>query len=609
MQIVTVSFEQITTNPVSGNLSIGIDDEYIVSDDKRILNNGTFIIKPLTNSDIFGVRIQAPILNKESIFYIENDVNEFVFLVEQEILIYLYEINQLILELKYLNEEDSPTDINLIGWIKDILTSNSTSNDYWFNKVKLNDELYKEDNYYIELIGKLNKYKRIIIPQQEFEIVEPKPKYEFIDEGGFGKMFSSMESRREKSEKRFSEKLKLWEKENLPKINRNEQRKKNSYEINGKLIRKIESLNNEILEYKNQLSERQLLLDKLIQYYSEETDIISYFKKTIETSYPIKLFNLEFELDFIRASKHLILEVNLPTEAQIPNVKEVKIIKSTSEKKTVTFSSKEYGSIYNKILYACILRILHDISFSDKLDKIDLITANGWITGINKSNGHVETKCILSISTSKKDILLLNLDGIEPEYAFKSLKGISASQLINHTPIAPIISIDKQDKRFVAAENILHTVSSSTNIAAIGWEDFEHLIRELFEKEFAVNGGEVKVTQSSRDGGVDAIAFDPDPIRGGKIVIQSKRYTNVVGVSAIRDLYGTVLNEGATKGIIVTTSYFGQDAYLFASGKPLTLLDGNNLLHLLAKHGFNSRIDLGEAKKLNALFGDNHKHD
>ena len=80
------------------------------------------------------------------------------------------------------------------------------------------------------------------------------------------------------------------------------------------------------------------------------------------------------------------------------------------------------------------------------------------------------------------------------------------------------------------------------------WEDFEHLIRELFEKEFSVNGGEVKVTQASRDGGVDAVAFDPDPIRGGKIVIQAKRYTNTVGVSAVRDLYGTVLNEGATKG-------------------------------------------------------------
>jgi restriction system protein len=67
------------------------------------------------------------------------------------------------------------------------------------------------------------------------------------------------------------------------------------------------------------------------------------------------------------------------------------------------------------------------------------------------------------------------------------------------------------------------------------WGDFEHLIRELFEKEFASPGGDVKITQASSDGGVDAVAFDPDPITGGKIVIQAKRYTRTVGVSAVRD--------------------------------------------------------------------------
>src|SRR5207248_6252118 len=113
------------------------------------------------------------------------------------------------------------------------------------------------------------------------------------------------------------------------------------------------------------------------------------------------------------------------------------------------------------------------------------------------------------------------------------------------------------------------------------WEEFEHLIRELFEQEFATAGGEVRVTQASRDHGVDAIAFDPDPIRGGKIVIQAKRYTNTVDVSAVRDLYGTVLNEGANKGILVTTADYGPDAYQFAADKPLTLLNGANLLTCL----------------------------
>jgi len=45
------------------------------------------------------------------------------------------------------------------------------------------------------------------------------------------------------------------------------------------------------------------------------------------------------------------------------------------------------------------------------------------------------------------------------------------------------------------------------------------------------------------------------------------------------------MNEGATKGILVTTVDYGSDAYEFTKNKPLTLLNGSNLLFLLEKHG------------------------
>jgi restriction system protein len=139
----------------------------------------------------------------------------------------------------------------------------------------------------------------------------------------------------------------------------------------------------------------------------------------------------------------------------------------------------------------------------------------------------------------------------------------------------------------------------------MNWEDFEHLVREIFEKKFSRDGIEVKVTQSSRDKGVDAIAFDPDPLRGGKIAIQAKRYTNLVGVSAVRDLFGTVMNEGATKGILVTTSNFCHDAYDFAKNKPITLISGGELLNLLLDCGYKAKIDLNEAKRIASENKDN----
>lgn len=52
-----------------------------------------------------------------------------------------------------------------------------------------------------------------------------------------------------------------------------------------------------------------------------------------------------------------------------------------------------------------------------------------------------------------------------------------------------------------------------------------------------------------------------------------------------RDLFGTMLNEGASMGILVTTSGYGSAAFEFAKGKPIELLDGSNLLFLLKEHG------------------------
>lgn len=68
------------------------------------------------------------------------------------------------------------------------------------------------------------------------------------------------------------------------------------------------------------------------------------------------------------------------------------------------------------------------------------------------------------------------------------------------------------------------------------------------------NVDEAKITQANRGGGVDAVAFAPDPIRAGKAVIQAKRCINTVGIAVVRDLYGTVMNEGATKGILVASA-------------------------------------------------------
>ena len=302
------------------------------------------------------------------------------------------------------------------------------------------------------------------------------------------------------------------------------------------------------------------------------------------------------EIEYNPDEKMMIIDMFLPTIDDIPKLKSVSYIKTRNEFKETYYAESYIKNKYDSVIYQMVLQTLNYVFSIAKDDLVDFVVFNGKISTIDKSTGKNIEPYILSVSIKRNDFNEINLKAVDPKTWFKSSKGVSAASLAKVAPVAPLIAISREDKRFIEGYSVSENIDEGFNLASMDWQDFENLVREIFEKEFNVNGGEVKITQASRDGGVDAVAFDPDPIRGGKIVIQAKRYNNVVGVSAVRDLYGTVLNEGANKGILVTTSNYGNDAYDFAKGKPITLMNGANLLYLLEKHGYKAKIDLTKNK-------------
>lgn len=335
------------------------------------------------------------------------------------------------------------------------------------------------------------------------------------------------------------------------------------------------------------------------KYLVKDPEAIARFSNEVlaHSDYP-DFFPRDSVASFDSATGMLVVDFELPPQMEFPRLKQVKYVSTRKEFQDADMSETEFRRVYDNVLYQVCFRSLHELFQADEINTIGSVVFNGWVRAVDKATGADTHPCILSVQVKKSDFQALNLAQIDLKTCFRSLKGISGGRLTDFSPVRPVISINKNDPRFVAAYAVADSLDEKTNLAAMDWLDFENLIRELFEKEFSKDGGEVKITQASRDGGVDAVAFDPDPIRGGKIVIQAKRYTNTVGVSAVRDLYGTVHNEGATKGILVTTSDYGPDAYEFVKGKPLTLLSGSELLYLLERHGYRAKIDLKDAKRM-----------
>lgn len=290
----------------------------------------------------------------------------------------------------------------------------------------------------------------------------------------------------------------------------------------------------------------------------------------------------------------------LIVELEFPNVEELTFLKAVQLKRGDEFkpvNQKENRAAVAKLYPLLALRVATELAHELPDGSVEFIAVNGWVNFRSKSTGVLQRAYCAALGAKTEDLKVIELEHVDPVVAFSSLKG-NSSRSTELTPIAPTVRIDLDDPRYIDSREILQNMEAGENLAAMDWEDFEHLCRELFERVFASKGATVKVTQASRDQGVDAVIHDPDPIMGGRIVIQAKRYVNVVDVSAVRDLAGTVAHEGAMKGLLITTSHFGPEAYAFVQGKPLQLINGAELLGLLEKHGYKFRIDLDEARRL-----------
>jgi len=438
----------------------------------------------------------------------------------------------------------------------------------------------------------------------------PKPKkpsaLDFMPElGVFDRIFQSKRAAKEQqAQMQLAAALAKWKQDNAEAITsynaRVQEYNSKVKELGDTYRQSVVAWERERAEYVETRNHVNAAVDRKKERYmnGDAGAIVDYCDIVLSSSQYPDYFPQSYQLDYNPDNTILIVDYDLPSIDSLPTVREVRYIQSKDEFEEKHISRAELTRNYDDLLYQIALRTIHELYEADAINAIASIVFNGYVNSVDQATGQQTHPCVLSIQANRDEFEGINLASVDPKTCFKKLKGVGSAKLHSMTPVAPLLRMDREDGRFVEGRAVVDGVGEGDNLAAMDWEDFEHLIRELFEKEFARAGGEVRVTRASRDGGVDAVIFDPDPLRGGKIVVQAKRYTNTVGVSAVRDLFGTVVNEGANKGILVSTSDYGPDAYAFAKGKPLVLLNGGELLHLLVQHGHRARIDLAEAKRL-----------
>ncbi|MFJ8494697.1 restriction endonuclease [Streptomyces sp. NPDC094038] len=314
--------------------------------------------------------------------------------------------------------------------------------------------------------------------------------------------------------------------------------------------------------------------------------VVEYFSAALYSSaaWP-EGFPRQIAAAFDTAARQLVLDWELPGYDVVPEAKSVRYVPAQDEDKETARPATQRRGLYREVLAQSLLLVLHQLFAADEYGILDSVALNGFVDAHDPATGRRAHIFLATVMAQRAAFIGLHLEQVDAVSCLTdALRGQLASRPDQLTSVRP--GRKPQD---VGNHVVAHGGDEEPDLYDMDPIEFESLVADLFR----AMGMEAVTTQRSNDGGVDVDALDPTPIRGGKIVVQVKRYRNTVPPTAVRDLYGTVQDVGANKGVLVTTAGFGPGSHTFARGKPLELISGGELVDLLHRHGLRGRLGEG----------------
>jgi restriction system protein len=312
---------------------------------------------------------------------------------------------------------------------------------------------------------------------------------------------------------------------------------------------------------------------------ADRASVVEYFAMVLGNSVYPDDFPQHFRLAYLPKQKHLMIEYHLPPIEVVPIVKEYRYDRMRDDLTAVPRDEGEIRGRYIEVIARVTLRTIHEVIEADRGELVHQVSFNGIVDSIDKRTGQFVRPCLVSVRTSREKFAAIKLRRVDPVACVKHLEGALSPSPDELAGISPKIDFDLDaDRDFTEEFNVLAEIDERPNLVAMPDAAWEQQLADLF----GIMG--LQMGPPARTGaGTRWLATDPRPIFGGPVVVFASRGP-AVGSAAVHALAGAVSAAGATKGILVSLNGIEQEAYEALAGRPLELIDGPNLVTLLANY-------------------------
>ena len=337
---------------------------------------------------------------------------------------------------------------------------------------------------------------------------------------------------------------------------------------------------------KNKIKAHNLQVEEIIKTKKElcknqDATLVSNYKAEIlkQVQYPFE-FKRCINTGYCKDSKKLVIDYLLPDRKIVPGTIRYEYKKTIDSIKPIPINEKDKNNIYNQTIYSVALNVIKNIFDKDIYNNIDTVVFNGYINDIDLATGQDISPYIISAMVDKNTFNSIDMNRIDKLTCLKeTMQGrIDINSKLCLNSITPICKCDYLNKSVISSESI--------NLLEVDPFALESLVCTLFRNM----GYEVIETKKTNDGGIDCELYNNDPIMGGKVIGQVKRYKNNIDIPKLREFESVLRNSDAMKGIFISTSNFSSQCEKFASENNISLINGSLLVDYFNRYGINSYI-------------------
>jgi restriction system protein len=241
------------------------------------------------------------------------------------------------------------------------------------------------------------------------------------------------------------------------------------------------------------------------------------------------------EITYSPRGEQVVARVELPGFDAVPAVARYSYVPTKDQQRETPRPKAQAAALYRSVISQITLLYVRDLFDSDPA--LQTVDVNGHVHTVNPATGHREYPCLISATVAREVFDGLHLRDVSPRDCLRHLNALISGHPHEVEAITPIREFDLTRYSFIEGLDAVSRLDSRPDLMDMTPTEFEHFVRQVFEAMPDIQGW---TTERTGDDGIDTVIINRNSVIGGLTVVQAKKYSNVIGVSHVRELVGAM---------------------------------------------------------------------